>query len=138
MQGIVVQVTFKYLENQRDPFTKAFIEGKKTFTFIPTRNARYEFDLSAVLLALAFDRGLFPFSTIHALLDDDRVDVPTVASVSQQAVFVASDQAENIVVNKPMKEHALNSKLKQMCVSVGLLERNTMFLMACGHHRDSP
>lgn len=127
VEGIAVQVTFSYLKNQRDPFSSRLIEGKKKFTFIPTRGERYEFDVSAVLLALAFSRGLFSYDTIELLHNDELVYVPKVEAVNRQAVFLAADQTGELDINTPMREFSLNPKLQQMCRFVGLLEHNTIY-----------
>lgn len=125
--GIAARVTFKFLKNQRNPYTNHMIEGKKVFTFLPTQGDKYELDPSAVLLALAYSRGLFPFKTIEELHADDRFYVPTKPDVEKQAVFVTANQANEIDISGAMREPSLNPKLHQMCVSVGLLEHNTVY-----------
>lgn len=127
VEGIAARITFKYLKNQRNPYTKQLVEGKKTFTFLPTRGERFEFDLSAILLALAFSRGLFPFQTLEELHACENVYIPTVAKVASQPVFVAADHSGDIDVNTAMREYSLNPKLQSMCRSVGLLEQNTIY-----------
>lgn len=127
--GISARVTFRYLKMQRNPYTSRPVIGQKTFTFLPTRGERYEFDLSAILTALAFSRGLFPFDTLEELyaFEPDRMYLPTVEVVSKQAVFLASNQAGTLEPDTPMREGSLNLKLHQMCESVGLLGHNTVY-----------
>ncbi|KAK5167217.1 uncharacterized protein LTR77_007949 [Saxophila tyrrhenica] len=127
VDGVAVSIKYKYLKGQRNPYTQRAVEAKKTFTFLPTRGERYEFDLSAVLLAIAFNRGLFPFSTIEDLLADERVNLPTIDAVSKQAVFLASNQASELEPTQPMRIGVLNPKLRKMCTAVGLLQRNTTY-----------
>jgi len=126
-EGIAVRITFKYIKGHRDPFSNSSGDGRKMFTFLPTRGERYELDVSAIILGIAFSRGLFPFATLEELLSDDQYYVPTLDEIAEQAVFVAADQANSIVPTQAMLSVALGVKLKQMCVAVGLLEHNTMY-----------
>lgn len=80
------------------------------------------------MVALAFNRGLYPYQSIDELhADTSQLVVPTVPAVQKQAVFVAATQANSIDASKPMREHPLNHKLQEMCRIVGLMERNTMY-----------
>jgi len=127
VEGIAVRITFKYIKGHRDPFSNRSSDGRKMFTFLPTRGERYELDVSAIILAIAFSRGLFPFATLEELLSHKRYYVPTLPEIAEQAVFVAADQANNIVPTEAMRSAVLNAKLNEMCVAVGLLEHNTMY-----------
>jgi hypothetical protein len=51
----------------------------------------------------------------------------TAKEVREQAVFVAANQAGGIDVFKPMRSSALNPKLQDLCISIGLLARNTYY-----------
>lgn len=60
VEGISVRISFGYLKNSRDLHRQCQQDGQKKPTFLPTRGAKYELDLSAILLGLAFSRGLSP------------------------------------------------------------------------------
>ncbi|KAK6431995.1 hypothetical protein LTR95_011842 [Oleoguttula sp. CCFEE 5521] len=127
--GIAVTVPFKYTKNQRNPHTKKMIEATKTFTFLPTRGSRLQFDLSAILLGLAFSRGLFDkkYETIADLHKSEEMFIAHNPTVAKQAVFVQVDQAGKLVVDRAMNEHTLNDKLREMCIMVGLLSHFSMY-----------
>lgn len=130
VEGIAVRIQFKFTKGQRNPHDNKMIEGKKEFTFIPIKGSTYEFDLSAILLALAFSRGLFPakFRTLEDLHGGDDVFLPTVDQVAKQPVFVAAtSNTGDLNVKVAMKEGSLNDKLREMCVKVGLLGHNTIY-----------
>jgi len=132
VEGIAVSIHFKYVKGQRNPHTQALIPEKKVFTFIPTRGSRYELDVSAVFLALAFSRGLFPaeYRTLEDLHNGDEKFVKTVPKVAKQAVFVASEGiTSDIRVETPMRESALNEKLRDMCIKIGLLSYFTIYAL---------
>jgi hypothetical protein len=127
VDGILVFVDFKHLKGHRNPHTRLSPFSNKEFTFIPTRGNRYEFDVSALMIVIAFEHGLFPFKTLEALHADRHVKVPVNAAVANQAVFVSANQDNGLDVTRAMKTDALNTKLHQVCTDVGILARNTMY-----------
>jgi hypothetical protein len=141
--GVGVRLTFRFLKGQRNPHKRRYIEGKwclrpskwhlltgnwkatKLWTFVPTKGCRYEFDLSLLLFGLAYKRGLF-VDEIDEILSAEGC-IPTRAEVLGQAVFLAVNQAEELIPDLPMRGRALNPKLQQMCRMIGLTRRNTMY-----------
>ncbi|KAF2279952.1 uncharacterized protein EI97DRAFT_477460 [Westerdykella ornata] len=125
--GIGATVTFHFLKGQRNPYTRNMLYGSRDFTFIPTTGNRNHLDLASLLLGLAYLRGLFvdPWDMIW---HDDHVYLRKNPDVDEQAVFVAVDvQGRRLLLDTPMKENALNPKLGDMCIDVGLFQRNTMY-----------
>lgn len=83
-------------------------------------------DASAVMFALAYERGLF-VGTLGELLSSDNKNRyfkthPEVPMVAKQAVLVSADSKGNIIPNKDMGYSGLKRKLKETCEEVGLLE----------------
>lgn len=112
--GVGVRITFHYVKGHRDPYKKKMIDGKRIFTFPPTRSNRYELDLSAILLGIAFSRGLFKEKTIKALHSGYSTgnEIPQVPAVSKEAVFLSKGPKNTLNRDKPMSEYALNPKLR--------------------------
>ncbi|CAN9083863.1 unnamed protein product [Alternaria alternata] len=126
--GIACQVTFRFHKGYRNPHKeKAAIDSSRTFTLLPTTSERLEFDLSLILFALAYERGLFGKGSLEEIWAGDEEEISVDPEVNKQAVFVASNQAGTLEVNKPMPYNALNTKLQQLCVSIGLTARNTYY-----------
>ncbi|KAF2271518.1 uncharacterized protein EI97DRAFT_487294 [Westerdykella ornata] len=125
--GIAARVTLHYTKGYRNPHAAdQLVDPSRTFTFVPTRGTRFEFDLSLILFGLAYNRGLFT-QTLDQILEGDEMFIPTRPEVAAQPVFVAANQAGSIVPNKGMTPEALNDKLKELCRRIGLLKRNTYY-----------
>lgn len=62
------------------------MDASRTFTLLPSRAERFEFDLSLVILALAYERGLFGDRSLEDLYNGDEREIPVVPEVSEQAV----------------------------------------------------
>jgi hypothetical protein len=124
--GIAVKITFRYDKAHHDPHVPSKLDGKRYFTFIPSQTSRLEYDLSVLLLGLAYTRGLFP-QTLDEILCGKEAIIPTQPDVAQQAVFVASDADGGLDPKRPMRVSALNPKLQSICLEVGLLLHNTMY-----------
>lgn len=127
IEGVCVQIDFWYLTNAINPLTGKLIPGERRLTIAPTKGNRYHLDLSAILLALAFARGLFHFRTIDELMADPALYVDKVDAVNKQAVFVQADQNGVLLPEIARQQHFLNPKLQQMCKAAGLLQRNTFY-----------
>lgn len=66
---ISARVSFRYHKGYRDQYRRnAVFEAKRTFTFLPTQSDRYEFDMSLILLGLAWNRGLLAYDTFDQVL----------------------------------------------------------------------
>jgi hypothetical protein len=58
--GIAVRVTFRFRKGYWNPHAEKAAKGAwRTFTMLPTKGERYEFDLSLILFGIAVNRGLF-------------------------------------------------------------------------------
>ncbi|KAF2002156.1 hypothetical protein P154DRAFT_574468 [Amniculicola lignicola CBS 123094] len=131
MGGIAVRITFRYNKGYRNPHQEGApvsANVSRTFLFLPSRGERLEFDLPIILFGIAYERGRFR-RTIEEILGTppSEVFLEKVPDVNSQAVFVASNQAGTLDPSQPMRLAALNPKLKQICASIGLLERNTYY-----------
>lgn len=126
VDGIVVRVNFKY-DEEHNPFANSSRDTARQLTFIPIESDRHELDLSALFLAIGWSRGLFPHSSWRELFEDMHRTIPKNADINKLPVFAAADQASGIDPTKPMREFSLVSKLKEMCLAVGLLDRNTTY-----------
>jgi adenylylsulfate kinase-like enzyme len=80
------------------------LQAQKSWTFVPSRSNRYEFDVGLLFIATAFSRGLFKYDTIEELLDGDEVHLPLNDDVNKQAVFLGSDRAEKLRPDVPMRK----------------------------------
>jgi hypothetical protein len=57
---IAARVTLRYHKGYRNPHAEeTLVDSSRKFTFMPTVGTRYEFDLSLLLVGLAWNRGLF-------------------------------------------------------------------------------
>ncbi|OAG05100.1 uncharacterized protein CC84DRAFT_1260348 [Paraphaeosphaeria sporulosa] len=126
---IAVRVTLRYHKGYRNPHaTGAHFDPSKTFTFLPTLGSRFEFDLALMLTGLAWNRGLFVgYQSLEAVLDGEEEFLRTNAEIEEQAVFVQATRAGGIDVSKPMRMDALNTKLQELCISIGLMVRYTYY-----------
>jgi hypothetical protein len=141
--GIAVRLTFRFHKGYRNPQKEnAPVDATRTFTLLPTRSERFEFDLSLVLFALAHERGLF-VGSLEEVLAGEEYEIPVVPRVNRQAVcrpyrclhyftdifqvFLSANQAGELEVDHPMQTQALNEKLNKLCVSIGLYQRNTYY-----------
>jgi hypothetical protein len=84
--GIAVRIKFRFHKGYRNPHKeKQAVDASRTFTLLPTRGERFEFDLSLILFALAYERGLF-VGTLEEVLAGDEEEIPVVSRVNQQPV----------------------------------------------------
>jgi hypothetical protein len=84
--GIAVQIKFRFHKGYRNPHKeKQAVDATRTFTLLPTRSERFEFDLSLILFALAYERGLF-VGTLEEVLAGEEEEIPVVSRVNQQPV----------------------------------------------------
>ncbi|KAF2733773.1 hypothetical protein EJ04DRAFT_564779 [Polyplosphaeria fusca] len=123
---ISAELLLRYIEGHWNPYARNHTSGARTFTFLPTNGSRYEFDLSALLFGLVYNRGLFVQSLDEILDGDDRY-LKVHQTVADQAVFVSSDQSSGILPNRPMAFGGLNAELQDMCEQVGLYKRNVFY-----------
>jgi hypothetical protein len=72
---IAARVTLRYHKGYRNPHVEeALVDCARKFTFMPTVGSRYEFDLSLLLLGLAWNRGLFSsYDSLEAIVDGNEV-----------------------------------------------------------------
>ncbi|KAK4619465.1 hypothetical protein CLAFUW4_11424 [Fulvia fulva] len=125
--GIGAKLEFKFVKGHRNPYAGVNIEDKDCFTLPPSTGDQPELDLSLVLLSLAFDRGLFGSRTPEELWEGPEKYIEQDEDVANQAGFVQSDQAGVLDTELAMKEASLNPKLREMCQSVGLVARDSMY-----------
>jgi hypothetical protein len=72
---IAARVKFRFHKGYRDPHSQeTLVDSSRTFTFIPTMGSRFEFDLSLLLLGLAWNRGLFSsYPSLEDLINGEDV-----------------------------------------------------------------
>lgn len=125
--GIGFKINFRYVKGARDPHVRKQISATRTFTIFPLNSDDYHFDLALLMTALAYSCGLFAdVGSPAELFAGALANLPKVADVDQQAVFLASNQSQALE-QRPMNESQLTPKLQEMCNAVGLMERNTMY-----------
>ncbi|KAI4623174.1 hypothetical protein J4E83_004565 [Alternaria metachromatica] len=113
-------VTFHYLKGSNDPHDQRNEQGARRFFFAP-KQERLHLDLSALLFAEAYTRGLF-VDHLDVLLSKDSDRFPAIRlEVAKQAVLVAANTECELLVEQEMRARALNGKLQQFCLSIGIL-----------------
>jgi hypothetical protein len=126
-EGIAAKLTMKYTKGYRNPHANCTLrDASRSFTFLPTRGCRFEFDLALILFGLAFTRGLF-VGGLEDILNSDTLYIRTRPEIAAQAILVSSNQSGSINPDKPMLESALNEKLQILCRQIGLYRRNTYY-----------
>jgi hypothetical protein len=97
---------------------------------MPIRGQHFQFDLSAMLLGLAFSRGLFKYKSLQDLHAGDEMFLAKDPKVNKQAVFVAAEtQSGAIKVEQAMRLGAANPKLQDMCVKVGIASYVSLYAL---------
>ncbi|KAI4930244.1 hypothetical protein J4E85_004869 [Alternaria conjuncta] len=113
-------LTFRFLKGSHDKYKEGNLDGSREFFFAP-KQERLHLDLSALLFGEAYTRGLF-VDPLDILLSDTSLHFPTIRSeVATQAVFLAPNTECELIPTQEMKANALNRKLQDFCLSVGIL-----------------
>ncbi|KAI4697122.1 uncharacterized protein J4E84_000247 [Alternaria hordeiaustralica] len=109
-----------FAEGSNDPHDQRNEQGARRFFFAP-KQERLHLDLSALLFAKAYTRGLF-VDHLDVLLSKDADRFPaTRPKVAKQAVLVAATTECELIVEQEMRSKALTRKLQQFCLSIGIL-----------------
>lgn len=124
---IVVRIKLREQKESRDPYKlNQVIHAGRSIDIHPDKSKPYELDLATLIIGLAFDRGLFPYTTTEFLNDPHyRVlpvrPLPKRPEIDCLPVFVAVTEDGELDPNSAgMKEATLDAKLQEMCASIGL------------------
>ncbi|TGO43982.1 hypothetical protein BCON_0680g00020 [Botryotinia convoluta] len=128
-RGIAVRLLFRYIKGYRDPHGKLRFDPQRTFTFLPTKTTRYHLDLAFILTGLAFQRGLFgpEFPTIESLHLCKTFQLPKVDRVNAHPILLQSTKGDTLFETKAMKTAGLNARLKTTLLTLGFVQRFTMY-----------
>lgn len=126
---IACKVVFRFNKGQRDVHSQRLVGGgRREFNILPLTSNRYHLDVALMLLAWAFQRGLFTeHQSLDSLFSGTEKYIQKDPSVEQEAVFLAADNSGNVVTSKPMHERSLNPKLQSMCTLAGLYRYNSCY-----------
>ncbi|KAK6429522.1 hypothetical protein LTR95_014330 [Oleoguttula sp. CCFEE 5521] len=125
--GIGVKITFRYSKGFRNPASQKNVEGTRVVTIFPLNGRRHHLDLALLLTSLAWSRGAFTAASVRELYESNLLFLPMNSEVAEQPVFVASNQASDLIPTRAMTEIQLSPKVQSICVAVGLLGRNTIY-----------
>ncbi|KAF7920463.1 hypothetical protein EAE99_008077 [Botrytis elliptica] len=128
-RGIAVRLLFRYIKGYRDPHGKMRFDPQRTFTFLPTKTTRYHLDLAFILTGLAFQRGSFgpEFPTIESLHLCKTFQLPKVDRINAHLILLQSTKGDSLFEAKAMKTAALNPRLSTTLLTLGFVQRFTMY-----------
>ncbi|KAF7886788.1 uncharacterized protein EAF02_003435 [Botrytis sinoallii] len=128
-RGIAVRLLFRYIKGYRDPHGKLRFDPQRTFKFLPTKTTRYHLDLTFILTGLAFQRGLFgpEFPTIESLHLRKTFQPPKVDRVNARPILLQSTKGDTLFEAKAMKTAGLNPRLSTTLLTLGFVQRFTMY-----------
>ncbi|KAF1957385.1 hypothetical protein CC80DRAFT_547291 [Byssothecium circinans] len=128
--GISARVKFQFYKGHLNLHDEeAMGDESRFFIFLRTLGNQYEFDLALILFGLAYKRGLFKGRTLEKILSGDEKFLPKDPDADEQPVFVAATHSVGINTSKAMRVSALNDKMHQLCLKIGLLRRYTYYTL---------
>lgn len=86
---IACLLTFRFSKGHQDPHKRTYVHARRQFFFAPKQN-NIHLDLSALLFALAYERGLFT-KTLDELLTGNELMIAIKPEIAEQAVMVGAD-----------------------------------------------